>query len=140
MRDKKTEIDIKSMKGFLEFWDKFRSIYSDMLGKGIITKEDEEKFFDTKTMIRAKYDELKSSLEYNYMPHGRLTDPVGNILALQSVRFISENNLKKTENDWKDSYIFLNNIFERLKTRKRRFKEFSALGVFFKRVREKIGG
>jgi len=139
MRDKKTEIDIKVMKDFIEFWGKFHSIYSNTLEKGSITKEDEEKFLETKLMIYNKYDELKASLEYRYMPHGRLTDPVGDILSLQTVRFASEDNLKKINNDWKDSYIFLNSIFERLKTRRRRFKEFNAVGVFFKRVRERIG-
>ncbi len=137
MRDKKTEADLKSMKGFLEFWGKFHSIYSDTSGKGLITNEDEEKFLETKSMIRSKYDELKGSLDCHYMPHGRLTDPVSDILSLQTIRFISEDNLKKLNNDWKDSYVFLNNIFERLKARKRRFEEFSALGVFFKRIREK---
>ena len=136
MRDKKTELDIKAMKSFLEFWDKFHSIYSGTLGKGIITKEDEDKFLETKIMIRNKYEDVKGSLEYHYMPHGRPTDPVGDILALQTIRFISEDNLKKLDNNWKDSYVFLNNIFERLKTRRRRFENFNALGVFFKRVRE----
>ena len=137
MKDKKTEADIKLMQDFLEFWGKFHAIYSSMLGKGIITKEDEEKFLETKLTIRNKYDELKSTLEYHYMPHGRLTDPVGDLLALQTVRFISEDNLKKVDDDWKDSYIFLNNIYERLKTRKHRFEDFNALGVFFKRIKEK---
>ena len=137
MRDKKTEIDIKSMKSFLEFWGKFHSIYSGTLDKDLITKEDEDKFLETKLMIRNKYDELKVSLEYHYMPHGRLTDPVSDILSIQTVRFISEDNLKKLNNDWKDSYVFLNNVFERLKTRKRRFEGFNALGVFLKRIREK---
>ena len=136
MKDKKTEIDIKSMNVFLEFWGRFHSIYSSTLDKGLITKEDEDKFLETKLMIQNKYDELKGSLEDPYMPHGRPTAPVSDILSLQTIRFISEDNLKKLNNDWKDSYIFLNNIFERLKTRKRRFKEFSALGVFFKRFRE----
>ena len=128
---------MKSMNAFLEFWGRFHSIYSSTLEKGLITKEDEDKFLETSLMMRNKYDELKGSLEYHYMPHGRLTDPVGDILSLQTIQFISEDNLKKLNNDWKDSYIFLNNIFERLKTRKRRFKEFSALGVFFKRFRER---
>ena len=136
MRDKKTEIDIKSMSGFLEFWGKFHSIYAATLDKDLITKEDEDKFLETKAMIRTKYNELKGSMEYHYMPHGRLTDPVSDILALQTIRFISEDNLKRLNNNWKDSYVFLNNIFERLKTRKRRFENFNSLGVFFKRVRE----
>lgn len=138
MKDKKTEIDIKTMNSFLEFWGKFHSIYSGTLEKGTITKEDEDKFLETKLMMRSKYEELSNSLEYHYMPHNRLTDPVVDILSLQTIRFISENNLRKLNNDWKDSYVFLNNIFERLKTRKRRFKEFSAMGVFLKRIREKM--
>ncbi len=138
MRDKKTEGDIKLMSVFLEFWGKFHSIYSRTLDKGLITKEDEDKFLETKLMMRNKYGELKRSLEYHYMPHGRPTDPVSDILSIQTIRFISEDNLKKLNNDWKDSYIFLNNIFERLKTRKRRFEGFNALGVFFKRFRENV--
>ena len=137
MRDKKTEADLKSMKGFLEFWGKFHSIYSNTLDKGLITKEDEEKFLETKSMIHTKYGELKNSLDYHYMPHGRMTDPVSDVLALQTIRFISEDNLKRLNNDWKDSYVFLNNILERLETRKRRFEDFNALGVFLKRIREK---
>lgn len=136
MKDKKTEIDIKSMSGFLEFWGKFHSIYSGIIEKGLITKDDEDKFLDTKLMMRNKYDELKKSLEYQYVPHGRLTDPV-NDPSIQTVRFISEDNLKKLNENWNGSYVFLNNILERLKTRKRRFGEFSALGVFFKRFRER---
>jgi len=136
MKDKKTETDMKSMGAFLEFWGRFHSIYSATFGKGLITKEDEDKFLETKRMMNSKYDELKESLDYRYMPHGRPTDPVSDILSIQTIRFISEDNLKRLNNDWKDSYIFLNNISERLKTRKRRFKEFSELGVFFKRLRE----
>ncbi|MDD3904962.1 MAG: hypothetical protein PHS46_00340 [Candidatus Omnitrophica bacterium] len=137
MKDKKTEADIRTMRDFLEFWGKFHSIYSGILVKDIITKEDEDKFFETKGMIRTKYEELKGSLEYRYMPHGRLTDPVCDLLSMQTIRFISEDNLKRLNNDWKDSYIFLNNIFERLKARRRRFEDFNALGVFFKRFRER---
>lgn len=139
MRDKKTEGDIRSMRDFLEFWTKFHSVYSDILNKGIITKEDEDKFLETKSMMKNKYEEVKGSLEYKYMPHGRLTDPVSDILGLQTLRFVSEDNLKRLNDDWNDSYVFLNNIFERLKTRKRRFEEFNSLGVFFKRIREKAG-
>ena len=89
MIDKRTEGDIKTMSDFLEFWAKFHSIYSETLGKDIITKEDEEKFLETKRMMKDKYDLLKLSLEYKYMPHGRLTDPVSDIFSLQTVRFIS---------------------------------------------------
>ncbi|MFA4981917.1 MAG: hypothetical protein WC592_05545 [Candidatus Omnitrophota bacterium] len=137
MIDKKTECDIKTVKSFLEFWTKFHSIYSGTIARERIAKDDEETFLQTKAMIGLKYDELKSSLEFKYVPHGRLTDPVNDILSMEGVRFMAEKNLKKLEDDWKDSYIFLNNILERLKNKKRRLEDFNPVGVFFKRVLER---
>lgn len=134
MIDKKTEADIKAIKSFLEFWSKFHSIYDDITSKDIISKEDEARFFTDKGMIKNKYDELKNTLEFKYVPHGRLTDPVSDILTLNSIRFISEKNLKKLDDDWKDSYVFLNSISERLENKKRRLGEFNPIGVFFKRI------
>lgn len=136
MIDKKTEADIKSVKSFLEFWEKFHSIYSTLISMETISKEEESKFLGTKSLIKDKYEELKSGLEFKYMPHTRLTDPVNDIIAIDNIRFMSEKNLKKTENDWKDSYIFLNNILERLKSKKRRLEQFNPMGVFLKKFFE----
>jgi len=138
MIDKKMELDIKAVKSFIEFWNKFHSIYSDAISKSIITKEDEVKFIETKNMMRSKYSELTGMLEFKYAPHGRISDPVSDILLIDNIRFISEKNLKKIEDDWRDSYVFLNNILERLKSRKRRMMQFNPVGVFFKRILEKI--
>ncbi|MFA5146008.1 MAG: hypothetical protein WC515_01305 [Candidatus Omnitrophota bacterium] len=134
MIDKKTEADIKSVKSFLELWAKLHSIYDGTISKGTITKDDEYKFLDTKRILRDKYATMKNGLEFKYMPHGRLTDPVNEILALENILFMSEKHLKKVEEDWRDSYIFLNNILERLKDKKRRIEEFNPVGAFFKRI------
>ena len=134
MIDKKIEEDMKSVKGFLEFWSKFHSIYVNAISKELITKEDEAKFLETKELMKAKYDELKASLELNYVLRTRLTDPASDILALNNIRFMSEKNLKKADDDWKDSYVFLNSILERLKDKRRRLEQFNPVGVFFKRV------
>ena len=136
MTDKKYESDIKIVKSFLEYWVKFHSIYSSVVSKENITMEDESKILETKEIIKNKYDALKSGLEFRYMPHGRLTDPVNDILLIDNIRFMAENNLKKIESDWKDSYVFLNSILERLKNNKRRMAQFSPMGVFFKRFFE----
>lgn len=133
MIDKKTESDIKAVKGFLEFWMKFHSIYNDTISRGTITKDDEAKFLETKGLIQTKYDSLKGGLEFKYMPHHRLTDPVSEILLLNGILFMSEKHLKKVNEDWRDSYIFLNNILERLKDKKRRLEEFNPMAVFLKR-------
>ena len=136
MIDKKTESDIKIIKGFLEFWVKFHSIYSNTVSRETISKEEESKFLETKELIRSKYQSLRTGLEFKYMPHGRLTDPVSDILAIDNVRFMAEKNLKKLEGDWKDSYVFLNNILERLENKKRRLDQFNPMGVFVKKFFE----
>ena len=139
MIDKKTEGAIKTLKGFLELWGKFHSIYHDIASKEIITKDAEAKFLETKQIILEKYEALKNNeLEFKYMPRSRLTDPVGDILALNRITFMSERNLKKLNEDWRDSYIFLNNILERLKTKKRRLEGFNPIWVFFKRIVEGV--
>lgn len=137
MIDKKTESDIKEVKSFLELWVKFHSIYNNIASKGLITIDDEKEFLETKGIIQDKYNLLKDSLEFNYMPHTRLTDPVSDILSLKNVLHISEKNLKKLGDDWKDSFIFLNNILERLKNKKRRLEQFNPIGVFLKRISER---
>lgn len=134
MIDKKTEAGIKAARDFLEFWTKFHHIYNDTVSKATISKDDEDKFLETKMNIKTKYDELKDAMEFKYMPHGRLTDPVIEVLGVETIRFISEENLRRLNNDWKDSYVFLNNILERLKEKKRRMEDFNPVGVFFKRI------
>lgn len=139
MIDKKTDIDIKAVKEFLEFWAKFHSIYNGAISMDTISKEDEDRFLNTKETIRTKYKEVRGSLDVNYMLHSRLTDPVDEVLLINGIRFISEKNLKKLNEDWRDSYIFLNSIIERLKNRKKRLEQFNPIGVFIKRFFERKG-
>lgn len=134
MIDRRLESDIKALKVFLELWSGFHSLYNDTTSKDVITKEDEERFLQTKATISGKYEELQKALEFRYMPRGRLTDPVCDILSIGNIHFMSEKSSKKIEADWKDSYILLNSILERFKERKRRMKQFNPVGVFFKRV------
>ncbi len=139
MRDKKSEMDIKSLKDFLELWTKFHSIYNDTISKDAITKEDETKFLETKGIIRTSYGALQNGLDFRYMPHGRITDPVSDILALDGILFMSEKYLRRLNEDWRDSYIFLNNILEALKSRKRHLEGFNPVGAFIKRLFESKG-
>ena len=134
MIDRRIESDIKAVKGFLEFWGKFHSLYDDMISKERISKEDEEVFLKTKSGIRDKYEALKAGLEFKYMPKTRITDPVSDVLALEGMHFISEKNLKRMEDNWRDSYVFLNNILERFENKKRRLDRFNPLGVFLKKI------
>lgn len=134
MIDRKIQTDIRSLKEFLEFWGKLHSLYSSTIARERITKEDEEAFLKAKSNLKAKYEILKSGLEFKYMPHMRLTDPVEDILNLEGIHFISETGLKKLSDDWRDSYIFLNSIVERLENNKRRLEQFNPVGVFIKKI------
>ena len=137
MIDRKTELDIKTLKSFLELWGKFHALYAAEVSKEVISGDDEKKLLDTKEVIGGKYQALKDSMEFKYVPHGRMTDPVSDVLRLEAIRFASEKNMHKMEGDWKDSYVFLNNILERLENKRRRLDGFNPVGVFFKRMTER---
>ena len=138
MINRKIETDIEALKGFLEFWGRFHSIYGDITSKEIISFDDENKFLETKAIINTKYSELNKALDFRYMPHGRLTDPVSDILSMKTIRFMSEDNLKRIEGNWKDSYVFLNNIMEQLKTKKKITEDFNPVSSFFRRTFSKL--
>ncbi len=136
MIDKKTESDIKTVNSFLEFWTKFHSIYVEAVSKEIISDEDEAKFLGVRDVIKSKYEALSNSLEFKYASHSRLTDPVEGVLAISGIRLMSEKSLKKLSDDWRDSYVFLNSIAERLKNKKRRLGGFNPMAVSIKRFFE----
>ena len=134
MIDKKIELEIKALKGYLEFWTKFHSIYDEAVSSEIISSEDEAKFLETRDSIKAKYTELKKLLDTRYAPHGRMTDPVDGVLAISGIRLTSEKSLKKLNDDWRDSYVFLNSIMESLKKRKKHFEGLNPVAMFFRKV------
>ena len=137
MIDKKTEADIKALKSFLEFWTKFHSVYGEIVSKDIITDDDEIKLLEVRDLIKSKYLALSNGLDFKYVPHSRMTDPVDGVLAINSVRLMSEKSLKKLNDDWRDSYVFLNSITERLKNKRKRLEGFNPIAVFFKRLLER---
>jgi len=134
MIDKQIEANLLKIRSFREFWGKFHSIYNELSCKERLLEEDDAKFLETKEMLRKKYEELIKALDFKYMPHTRLTDPVESILSLGTIRFIAEKNARKIEDDWLDSYIFLNSVEEHLKNRKRRLENVSFISLFFKNL------
>lgn len=139
MIDKKTESDIKKLRSFIEFWTKFRSIYDETISRDIITDDDESKFLEVRDSMMSKYRELCATLDYKYVQRARATDPVEGVLSISGIRLMSEKGLKKIGDDWKDSYIFLNSITERLKHKKRRLESFNPLAVYVKRLFQRKG-
>jgi hypothetical protein len=136
MIDRKTEADIRTLGSFLEFWTKFHSIFDEAVSKDIISNDDEGRFLGVRDIIRSKYEALRSSLDFKYSLHSRVTDPVDEVLAISGIRLMSEKALRKLNDDWRDSYVFLNGIMERLKNKRRRLQHFNPVAVYFKRLFE----
>lgn len=111
-------------------------MYGQILSRDIITKDYEDKFLSSKDMV-ANMRTSGQDLDFKYSSHGRFTDPVSDILAIDGIRFASEKNLKKTDDDWQDSYVFLNSILERLKSKKRRLGRFNPIGILAKKIFKK---
>jgi len=114
-------------------------MYTETISEDAISDEDEVKFLGVRDMIRSKYEALRSSLDFKYAPHSRLTDPVDGVLAINGIRLMSEKSLKRLSDDWRDSYVFLNNINEHLKNKRRRLEGFNPAAVFFKRLIDSKG-
>jgi hypothetical protein len=134
MIDKHVASSLKELKSFLEFWEKFHSIYESTLSKTVLSADDEAKFLETRNLIREKYEALKSILDFKYTPHTRLTDPVQEVLDVENIRFVSERMNRKTEDDWRDSYVFLNSILERLYDNRQRARAANPAGAFLKKI------
>lgn len=134
MTDKKLETNIRMTKTLLEMWTKLHSLYADILSRGLVTDEDESKFMESKEMVARRYAELRDMLDFKYTPHNRMTDPVADILSLRNMRLMSEKTALKLDADWKDSYVFLNSVLERLENRKRRIGGINPISLLVKRM------
>ncbi|GEM_PF-1199878 len=139
MKDKKNTQDIKAINSFLEFWTKFHSIFNEIISKDAISNEDEAKFLGVRDIIRVKYDTLINGLDFKYAPRSRNTDPVQGVMLIGGIRLMSEKGLKRLNDDWRDSYIFLNSISEHLKNKRKRLEGFNPMAVFFKRLMDNKG-
>ena len=53
-------------------------------------------------------------------------------------RFILRMNAFMRESVFRDSYVLLNSILERLENKRRRLEGFNPVGVFIKRIKERI--
>ena len=111
MIDKKTEAAIKSVKSFLEVWTQLHSMYGQILSRDIITKDDEDKFLSSKDMVAKKYSDLGSGLDFKYLPRSFYRS-CERYTSHRRYTVRVEKSLKKIDDDWQDSYVFLNSILE----------------------------
>jgi len=113
-----TKESIAKTREFLELWVKFNHIYKEAMGKTAITPEEESSFLETKSIIARKFQALADSLSIDRFTMDRTYDVINQILSLKSISTLSEQALKKIENDWHEAYISLNRLLGHLEVQK----------------------
>jgi len=106
--------DIIKTKEFIELWKKFNQIYKEAMGKASITEEEEALFLETKSIVARKFQTLVDSLAMERATIDRTYDVINQILSLGSILTVSEEALRKLNNDWHQSYISLNRLLGHL--------------------------
>jgi len=106
------------VKEFLELWVKFNQLYKDAMKKSTITQEEEQSFLETKSIIARKFQALADSLSIDRSTIERTYDIINQILSLKGISTLSEPELKKIDNDWHESYIFLNRLLGHLEAKR----------------------
>lgn len=125
MIDKKLEENIKNTKRFLEFWSKFQELYRIVISGSPSLKDKEEGFTSTRTLVNTRFQELMDSLGVSHGERLKRAIPIYEILSIENLYNMSDEKLKKIEDHWTDSYIFLSSILDRFQKKKKRIEDYS---------------
>lgn len=109
---------VSKTKEFIELWIKFNQVYKDAMGKNSISPEEEVAFLETKSIIARKFQTLAESLSIDRGTIDHTYDVINQILSLKSISTLSEQSLKKIDNDWHQAYISLNRLVGHLEAEK----------------------
>lgn len=109
---------INRTKEFMELWIKFHQIFKEAMNKSSITPEEEESFLQTKSMLARKFQTIVDSVSIDRPTVDRAYDVINQILFLKGISTLSEQTLKKMENDWHESYISLNRLLGHLEAQR----------------------
>lgn len=118
MKGQNVKDSINSTKEFIEMWKQFNKIYKEAMVKTSITPEEEEAFLETKSIVARKFQVLADSLSIDRFTVDRTYDVINQILSLKSISTLSEQTLKKIENDWHEAYISLNRLLGHLEVKR----------------------
>jgi hypothetical protein len=130
MSEKELKANIKKARDFLALWVKFHSLYKDATKKEAITQEEEDVFLETKTLLGQRYKALKGSLNLGRSSDDEMKDVISHLLSLKGMAAMSDEALRKIEESWNHSYVFLNKLLKDLEgqtqvySNKRPFIEF----------------
>jgi len=125
MVDKKLEENIKKTKEFIEIWNKFHSIFKNVITEDHITEGKEMEFLSIKELVSSRYEDLMDSLEVKPLRRFILSPFIYNVLSIDKLSTVSDEKLKVMDKDWVESDKFLSSLFGRLKRKKKRIEGFN---------------
>jgi hypothetical protein len=128
---------IVKTREFIELWKKFNQIYKEAMGKSVITEEEEELFLETKSIVARKFQTMVDSITVERSTIDRTYDVINQILSLKSISAISEEALRKLNNDWHQSYISLNRLLGHLEAQQSETTKKPVID--FRRITSSIG-
>ena len=109
---------IAKTKEFLDIWKRFNQMYKAAIGKSDISQEEEDLFLETKSVVARKFQMLADSLSIDRFTVDRTYEVINQLISLKSMSTMSEQTLKKIENDWHEAYISLNRLLGHLEAKK----------------------
>lgn len=125
MIDKKLEENIKRTKKFFEFWSKFHELYRGAIAHYDDSGAKEEEFLSTRSLVNSRFQDLMDVMALSHQDRLEKGVSVYEILSIDSLSEMSDDKLKKIEDFWTDSYIFLSSVLDRSRRKKRRIEKFN---------------
>ena len=133
MIDKKLENNIKKTKEFIEIWSKFSNIFKRALSEGHVGNQREKEFMSTKYLVDSRYDDLMDSLGVKPLKRFTMGPAIYNVLSIDKLSIMSDDKIKKFEEDLSESNKFLEALLSRLDRKKRRIESFNKFYLSLRR-------
>lgn len=125
MEDKKLEKKFSKLKEFCEAWSAFEDLYKKIKNKDVISQEDEKDFLENKKVMERRYMDLSYGLEMKELI--KYDDPVFSVLKIEKITSLSDQEMEKIDEDWRNADLFLQALVKGFEERLKRVRV--SLGV-----------
>ena len=133
MIDKKLENNIKKTKEFIEIWSKFGNIFQKTLSEGHVGSEREKEFISAKSLVDSRYDDLMDSLGVKPLKRFMMSPAIYNVFLIGKLSIMSDDKIKKLEENLSESNKFLEALFSRLERKKHKIEGFNRFYLSLRR-------
>ena len=114
MTEKDLKTNIKNTRDFIDLWGKFHDLFQSASRREAITREEENLFLETKSLVADKYTSLKGFLKPYLAADEGTMDVIADVLSLKGMTTISDDALRRIEQNWDHSRDVLNRISKQL--------------------------